>query len=78
MSGLGADFEAVGGQNRSTFLLWGTADQVLPFEISRTARRLLPNAEFHAIEGGSHIAHWEEPKRVNPLIVEFLSRQGGR
>jgi pimeloyl-ACP methyl ester carboxylesterase len=72
MGGLRDDFEAVGRQDRAVFLLWGTADAVLPFELSKLARELIPQAEFHAIEGGGHIVHWEEPERVNPLLVTFL------
>lgn len=74
MGGLQADYEALGRQDREVFLLWGTSDKILPFELSHLARKLLPNAEFHAIDKGGHITHWEEPERINPLILEFLQR----
>lgn len=74
MGGLRGDFEKLGRQERDIFLLWGTADKVLPFELSHIARKLLPDAEFHAIDKGGHVVHWEEPERVNPSVLAFLQR----
>ena len=74
MGGLEHDFAIMGRQDRDVLLVWGTADKILPFDLSRIARELLPRAEFHVVEEGSHIAHWEQPEAVNPVILGFLQR----
>jgi pimeloyl-ACP methyl ester carboxylesterase len=49
-------------------------DQRLKRESMSRLRRLLPDIEYHEIEGAGHLAHYESPDRVNPLLVQFLSR----
>ena len=36
-------------------------------------RDLLPDIEYHQIEGAGHLAHYEFADRVNPLLIRFLS-----
>jgi len=70
-------FQHVGQQQRLIWLIWGRHDQTLPFATSERVRALLPEAEFHAIEEAGHVPHYERPEVVNPLLIEFLRRQGG-
>jgi pimeloyl-ACP methyl ester carboxylesterase len=28
----------------------------------------------HEIEGASHLAHYEYPERINPILIDFLTR----
>jgi pimeloyl-ACP methyl ester carboxylesterase len=75
-NGMLAGFEAVysrlGQLDKRVLLIWGEADQTVPFEHSRRLRRLLPGAEFMALAGCGHIPHFERPELVNPRLVAFL------
>jgi pimeloyl-ACP methyl ester carboxylesterase len=68
------DFEAVGRSHKPVFLLWGTADKDVRFEVSKDALRDVPRAEFHPMDGAGHVAFYEQPEIVNPLLVQFLNR----
>ena len=37
-------------------------------------RALIPDIEYHQIDGASHLAHYEYPERVTPILIEFLTR----
>ena len=36
-------------------------------------RDLLPDIDYHEIEGASHLAHYEFPDRINPILIRFLT-----
>ncbi len=55
-------------------LVWGQQDKLVPFKLSEQARRVLPQAEFHAIDQAGHIAHYERAEVVNPILVAFLKK----
>jgi pimeloyl-ACP methyl ester carboxylesterase len=55
-------------------LIWGTEDKVLPEDSMKRLRDLIPDIEYHEIDGASHLAHYEFPERVNPTLTEFLTR----
>ncbi len=40
----------------------------------RRLRDLLTDIEYHEIEGASHLAHYEYPERINPILIDFLTR----
>ncbi|MCU0519306.1 MAG: alpha/beta fold hydrolase [Anaerolineae bacterium] len=66
-------YARVGRQERRVLLIWGREDRTVPFALSERVRVLMPNADFHAIEGVGHVPHLERPDLVNPLLVGFLS-----
>jgi pimeloyl-ACP methyl ester carboxylesterase len=68
-------YHRVGKQERSSLLIWGTEDRAVPFQKSKKVREVIPQIEFHAIDGAGHVPHYERPEVVIPLIVEFLSRK---
>jgi pimeloyl-ACP methyl ester carboxylesterase len=35
-------------------------------------RDLIPDIEYHEIDGGAHLAHYEYPDRINPILIRFL------
>ncbi len=72
LTGVRAEYESVGRQDRPVLLIWGRRDRVIPFALSREVRRLIPNLEFRAIEEAGHVPHYERADRVNPLLIEFL------
>ena len=65
-------YQHVAAQRLPVLLIWGTQDKLVPFKLSEKASQILPEAEFHAIEQAGHIAHYERPEVVNPLLIEFL------
>lgn len=55
-----------------TLVLHGTADRVLPVENGRQVADGIPDAEFDAIDGGSHLFFIEQADTVNDRIRDFL------
>jgi pimeloyl-ACP methyl ester carboxylesterase len=53
----------------------GTEDAVWPVERGEALAEDLPRGEFHALEGGGHLAHAEQSKVVEDLLVPFLGEQ---
>ncbi len=73
LSGLDDAYARVGEQARRPLLIWGREDRTVPFALSERARTLLPDAEFHAIDGAGHAPHLERPGVVNKLMIEYLN-----
>ncbi|MGB9374667.1 MAG: alpha/beta hydrolase [Jiangellales bacterium] len=73
-----AAYEQVKAQGIPTLLIWGTGDKLLPEDSMRRLRDLIPDIEYHQIDGASHLAHYEYPEQVNPLLVEFLTRPAAK
>jgi len=67
-------YRAVGKSGKPVLLVWGRADQDVPFEVSNAVRKDVPQAEFHAIEDAAHVPFYEHPEIVNPILIEFLRR----
>jgi len=70
-------FEQIGKSGEPVLLIWGRADQDVPFAVSDDVRRAIPQAEFHPIADAAHVPFFEHPEIVNPILVEFLRRQVG-
>ena len=69
-----AAFAQVGKSGKPVLLIWGRADQDVPFAISDDVRKAVPQAEFHAIDDAAHVPFYEHPEIVNPILIEFLKR----
>lgn len=67
-------FEKLGQFEIPVQLIWGREDGTVPFRHHKNFQRLVPRTEFHAIAEAGHIPHFERPKLVNPLLIDFLSR----
>ncbi len=65
----------VGKQEKPSLLIWGTRDRAVPFHTNNKVREAIPQIEFHAIDGVGHVPHYECPNVVNPIILDFLSRE---
>lgn len=72
---LAETYRRIGQHPRPVLLIWGQEDRVIPFALSSPMRAALPRAEFHPIERAGHVAHYERPEVVNPLLLEFLRRE---
>jgi pimeloyl-ACP methyl ester carboxylesterase len=67
-------FRQVGEQRRPTLLIHGQEDTTFPVEQCARLCELIPTAELHVIPDAGHIAHYEHPEVVNPLLIEFLKK----
>ncbi len=65
-------YEAVGQSDLPVLLIWGEEDQVVPFAMSEKLRRVLPNAEFQALEDTGHLPPVERPRACARWMREFL------
>ena len=45
----------------------------MPRECMTRLRELMPDIEYHEIDGAGHLAHYEAPDRMNPLLTRFLT-----
>ncbi len=68
-----ACYRRVGEQGIPLLLTCGTLDQKMPRESMDRLRTLLPQIEYHDIEGAGHLAHYEFPDQVTPLLTRFLA-----
>lgn len=66
-------YRRLGEQGIPLLLTYGTADQKLPRASMSRLRDLLPGIEYHELECAGHLAHYECPDLVNPLLIRFLS-----
>ena len=67
-------YESVKDQGIPTLLTWGTEDKLILEDSMRRLRDLFPGLEYHEIDGASHLAHYEFPERINPILIRFLTR----
>ncbi|MBT8491026.1 MAG: alpha/beta hydrolase, partial [Deltaproteobacteria bacterium] len=65
-------YETVGRQGRPVLLFWGREDRIIPFENSDMIQNAISGTVFHAIDNCGHIANFEKPEIVNPILVDFL------
>lgn len=57
-----------------TLVIVGDRDAISPpAEMADIAARI-PGAEIHVIPDAGHLAPWEQPATVNPLMLDFLQR----
>jgi non-heme chloroperoxidase len=58
-----------------TLVVHGTADRILPFEV--TAARLgelISDVTVVPVEGGPHNVGWTHPEEVNRALLRFVAR----
>jgi len=67
-------YQRVGQLKKPTLLFWGRDDATVPYDHSAAVMQAIPHMEFHTIEGCGHIPHYEKPGVVNPILLEFLSK----
>src|SRR5690606_33888567 len=65
-------FQTIGQSKKKVLLLWGKQDAVIPFDNSTVVRKLIPQAEFLAVDQCGHHPNYEKPELVNPVVLKFL------
>lgn len=66
-------YRGVRDQGTPVLLTLGTSDRKIPRESMGRLRDLLPGVEYHEVEAAGHLAHYELPDRVNPILIRFLT-----
>lgn len=64
----------LGSLNIPTLLLWGDNDPISPPAVGEKLRSLLPRAELHILNGGTHDLGFELAAKVAPLINKHLEQ----
>jgi len=69
-----ADVDAVRRAGKPTLILHGSADRILPVDVTgRRFRDLLPDADYVEIEGAPHGLLWTHAADVNQALTEFVA-----
>jgi pimeloyl-ACP methyl ester carboxylesterase len=67
-------YKKVGEMKMPVLLTWGTADKVIMADSIEIIRKSIPRLRYHEIDGGGHVVHYENPEKVNGVLVDFLKR----
>lgn len=54
--------------------LWSRLDTVVPSDLHRDLKELLPDAEIRLLREGCHTVNYDRPELVNPPMMDFLGR----
>jgi pimeloyl-ACP methyl ester carboxylesterase len=69
-----ADTEAVRAADLPTLILHGTADKILPIDVTgRRFRDLVPHADYVEIQGAPHGLLWTHADVVNEALLRFVT-----
>ena len=71
-----AIYERLGEKNLPVLIFRGKEDQTISLEDINLLREMVPEHQFHEIEGAGHIPHYEHPEVVNPLLADFFAQNG--
>jgi len=67
-------YERVGQQGRDILIVWGNDDMNIPVEIGEMVQSVLRGSQLVVIEESGHLPHYEQPDKVNPVLIEFLKK----
>ena len=67
-------YKAVKELNIPILLTWGQQDRSISAESMARLRELIPAIEYHEFENASHLAHYEFPARINPVLIKFFKK----
>jgi pimeloyl-ACP methyl ester carboxylesterase len=68
-----ADVAAVASSGKPTLILHGTADRILPIELTgRPFSAAVPDAQYVEIEGAPHGLLWTHADEVNAVLLPFV------
>ena len=65
-------YKAVGKQKYRVLLIWGSRDTEIPEEVINTARKLIPQVEFHVVQDAGHGILFQKPEQVSAILINFL------
>ena len=62
----------VKNQGIPLLLTWARQDRSISGESMRKLRELMPSLEYHEFDNAAHLAHYEFPERINPVLINFF------
>ncbi|WP_440072492.1 alpha/beta fold hydrolase [Streptosporangium sp. OZ121] len=70
-----ADVEAVRASGKPALIAHGTADNILPIDVTgRPFHAAFPEAEYVEIDGAPHGMLWTHAEEVNAVLVPFITK----
>lgn len=64
--------QRIGEIRHPTLILWGDKDAVFAPSVGEQLHQTIPGSQLILIPDAGHIAMWERPDIVNPLLTKFL------
>lgn len=64
--------QRIGEIRQPTLILWGAKDAVFAPSVGEQLHRTIPRSQLTLIPDAGHIAMWERPDVINPLLIKFL------
>jgi pimeloyl-ACP methyl ester carboxylesterase len=64
--------------DRPALVIWGKENRFVPVEQAERQRKSFPNAEVVVLDDSRHYSHLDSPRRVDELVLPFLTRELGR
>ena len=65
------DYDALAAQKKPVLVIWGEHDRTTPVSEAEPLRKRL-GAELFMVPEAGHLPHYEQPRVVNPKLIEFL------
>jgi epoxide hydrolase 4 len=71
--GLDAYREFLRPTRAPVLVIWGEKDTALGVALAQPPRRWVANAKVFRLDRAGHFVHWDEPEKVNALLLEHFS-----
>ena len=68
------DYDALAAQHKPVLLIWGEDDRTVPVSEAEPLRQRL-DAELFVVPEAGHLPQYEQPRLVNPKLLEFLHKK---
>ncbi|MBR5111938.1 MAG: alpha/beta hydrolase [Clostridia bacterium] len=69
-----AFFAEAAKKNIPTLCVWGNADITMPFYMAERFREIVPDAEFHELDGSGHVFIYDEADKAMQWTLPFLKK----
>ena len=67
-------FAGLNNRSMPLLLTWAEGDKLVVESSIRNLRQVLPDIEYYKISNAAHLAHYERPEIINPLLIDFLKK----
>jgi len=75
--GIRDSYRTVGESDLPVHALWSREDTVVPSQLHRELRQVIPQVDVTLVDEGTHTVNYDRPELVNPPLLDFLGEQGG-
>ncbi|ETW84168.1 hypothetical protein HETIRDRAFT_146780 [Heterobasidion irregulare TC 32-1] len=72
--GLSSAFKEMGASNHDVLLIWGTADNTVPYKYAAQMQSLVPQSELITIQGGGHDLTVSHSETISVALVRFFQQ----